>query len=232
MPQKIKLKKDKPSADTLYVGSKNDPRLKAYQDSLNLYKNNPSVESLEKVQKQGVYKKTKEPIKREGIQPVASYNPVKKVMDSLDIVGTPYTFFQPSITKKNKDEYYKDEYGTVKDRKTGNTIVSTVNIYKKPVQPVVYKEEEKKIVETKEPESVVPVREEVKTMQYTGDPVYHHTAMGDKGIIGFIKDGTLTKISPEDFDRFAVPKETRQLILNKEAVDKFMESRLGKYYKR
>jgi hypothetical protein len=192
MPQKIKLKKDKPSADTLYVSSKNDPRLKAYQDSLQLSSRkqlnpNPKI-SVKEFEKRHETKVSA--YKEKGIMPIAM----------RDFSDNPYRASEP--------------------------------VFAKPKRPVVYKEEEKKIVETKEPESVVPIREEVKTMQYTGDPVYHHTAMGDKGIIGFIKDGTLTKIFPEDFDRFAVPKETRQLILNKEAVDKFMESRLGKYYKR
>lgn len=185
MPQKIKLKKDKPSADTLYVGSKNDPRLKAYQDSLALSKLFPR--------------------RGDWIEPHNSLNKLNK--------KPPTPVWTPDGVRGVKKPIQPVKY-------------------KKPELTIINKEERKKIVETKEPEGVVPVREEVKTMQYTGDPVYHHTAMGDKGIIGFIKDGTLTKISPEDFDRFAVPKETRQLILNKEAVDKFMESRLGKYYKR
>lgn len=175
MPSKVKLKKDKPSADTLYVSSKSDPRIKAYQDSLVLSKLFPRGEG-----------------------------------------------------------YHKSWNSLVNLNKKAPTPVNTpagVRAVKKPVQPVVYREEEK-IVEKKEPERIVPVKSEVKAMQYTGDPVYHHTAMGDKGIIGFIKDGVMTKIAPEDFDRFAVPKETRQLILDKEAVDKYMESRLGKYYKK
>jgi hypothetical protein len=175
MPSKVKLKKDKPSADTLYVSSKSDPRLKAYQDSL--------------------------------------------VLSKLFPRGEGYHKYWNSLVRLNKKA------------PTPVNTPSGVRAIKKPVQPVVYREEEK-IVETREPERVVPVKPEVKAMQYTGDPVYHNTAMGDKGIIGFIKDGALTKISPEDFDRFAVPKETRELILNKEAVDKYMESRLGKYYRR
>lgn len=227
---KIKLKKESPKADTLFVSSKSDPRIKAYQDSLSLFKRNPSSETLNEVLKYGQYKKSSPIVKGKKIQPIKRYMPDLEMMAMLDISNTPYTIVQPAITDKNKDELYADENNVVRDKKTGDRVVSDVRVYKKPVQPVVYKEEVKEVVKESTPVKSEPIQKPL--MQYDGEPVYHHTALGDKGIIGFVKDGKMTKISPEDFDRFAVPKETRQLILNQEAVDKYMESRLGKYYKR
>jgi len=164
----------------IYTENPNDPRIKAYQDSLSLYKSNPPTEFLKQALKQGTYAKSKKPIKGNGIQPIFIYDPVIEVMNSLSSAGLPYAMWQPAITKENKNLYYQDSDGIVRDIKSGNVIVIKSHVYKKPVQPVVFRKPQPKAKEvvstpllptsvaTEIPTSVSPkAKPEEKKTQYS-----------------------------------------------------------------
>lgn len=132
---------------------------------------------------------------------------------------------------KNKEEYFKkyskgvfgnmDPIGYEK-----HTDGPSLPVYKKPVQPVEYRKPEEVKQNTPTPSTQVS-----SAMNYNGEPVYHYTDSG-KGLIGFMKNGSMTPIAKEDYDRFAVSKESRTMLENKQLLDSYMESKLGKFYKK
>lgn len=135
-------KGSKPSTDTLFVSDKNDQRLKAYQDSLSTYNKNVSQKQIDDILKYGQYKRVKSDIPGAKIQPLESYEPDTKKMDELTASGVPYTYLSPSVplSKEMAKKYYVDEYNQVRSKESGKLVTSYGNVYKKPVQPVVYRE--------------------------------------------------------------------------------------------
>jgi hypothetical protein len=138
---KIKTnKKEEPKQlPTVTVTSKLDPRLKAYQDSLRLYNNNPNQNDLNQLLKQGIYIKTKGTIPGVKNQPIAMYSPNTEKMDEYNKAGKNYSYISPT-DESAKQKGYKKINGEYFD-KDGARVVVSRGIYKKPVQPVEYKEE-------------------------------------------------------------------------------------------
>jgi hypothetical protein len=134
---------------------------------------------------------------------------------------------------KNKEEYFKkyskgvfgnmDPVGYEK-----HPDGPSLPVYKKPVQPVKYKKPE----EVKQTTAAsTPSPQVSSAMKYDGEPVYHYTDSG-KGLIGFMKNGSMTPIAKEDYYRFPLSKESRTMLENKQLLDSYMESKLGKFYKK
>jgi hypothetical protein len=132
-------KGERPSSDTLYVSSKNDPRLKAYQDSLNLYKGSSTEKDIKDLTKYGQYKKVKPYMKGQKIQPTEMYLPNLEVIQDLERKGIKYSVNQPIIEKGDKSPYYKNKDGSVIDKRDGTIVLSQADIYKKPERPVAYR---------------------------------------------------------------------------------------------
>jgi hypothetical protein len=132
-------KGERPSSDTLYVSSKNDPRLRAYQDSLNLYKGSESEKDIQDVTKYGQYKKVKPYLKGQKIQPVEMYMPDLEVIKDLEKKGIKYSVTQPIVDKDGKGLYYKTKDGSVIDKRDGTIVLSQADRYKKPERPVAYR---------------------------------------------------------------------------------------------
>jgi hypothetical protein len=202
----------------IYVDNPRDPRLNAYQDSLNLYKTNVSPKVLRDITKYNQYRKTNKKTS-DKIQPLERYEPDLEKMEMLKNSNVIYHFAQPRVTKSNKNKYYTDKKGITRDIKTNDEIVTDIGIYKKPVQPVIYRKPEPK---KQEQPKLKPI--EIKQNIYEGTPVYSATvgSGGPSALVGFANQkGDTTFIKPEDYERFGVPKYGREYI--EKATNKFRD---------
>jgi hypothetical protein len=205
----------KPTVDTVYVDNPNDPRLKAYNDSLGLYND---ARKYYDVTIEGDYK-------RFGSRPVlfGKGNSLSSALSTLHYQGQDY-----DIPKKYLKFYSKEDIEQLNriqkiSKKTSSSKINPIGTYplegfapayKKPVQPVKYRKPEPK------KQNIEQVKQEVLQAiqnKYEGSPVYSSTAGsgGPSSLVGFENKGDTTFIRPEDFDRFAVPKYARQFIQNK-----------------
>jgi len=216
-------KGERPSSDTLYVSSKNDPRLRAYQDSLGLY--NDAKKYYDVIT--GFNSGSKDRAYRNygyRVQPFNKNNSLKAALADLKFLGKD----AGEIPKKYLKFYSKEDIENMNrlNRIAKKTFSSKINpigtypvegfalAYKKPVQPVKYRKPEPK------KENIEQVKKEVLQAiqnKYEGRPVYSSTAGsgGPSALAGFENRGDTTFIKPEDFDRFAVPKYARQFIQSK-----------------
>jgi hypothetical protein len=184
----------KPTVDTVYVDNPNDPRLRAYQDSLKLH--NLSLKIANRPNGDISY----------GRKPEGEFNKNFTAKDAMDYIYsvTPDETTMKKLSRKSKilpTRYYPGEGGGV--------------YFKKPTKPVSYKKPEPK------KQDIEQVKKEVLQAiqnKYEGSPVYYPSvgSGGPSALVGFeSRQGDTTFIKPEDFDRFAVPKYARQFIQNK-----------------
>jgi hypothetical protein len=205
----------KPNIDTLFVPSKNDPRLRAYQDSLGLYND---ARKYYDVTIEGDYK-------RFGSRPVlfGKGNSLASALSTLHFQGQDY-----DIPKKYLKFYSKEHIEQLNriqkiSKKTSSSKINPIGTYpiegfapayKKPERPVVYRRPEP------DNQDIEEIKQEVLQAiqnKYEGAPVYSSTAGsgGPSALVGFENKGDTTFIRPEDLDRFAVPKYARQFIQSK-----------------
>jgi hypothetical protein len=180
---------------TLFVDNPNDPRLKAYQDSLAAY--NLSQRFLKGSASSTDYKR----------YAIASSEPDKdKYWGYVNKVVRK----EPVVTEFNK--YKGISPINVEPGSGGNVGKEFYPIFKKPKQPVKYKKPEpKQELPVKKPEPPVQKKQNI----YEGTPVYSPGAGSGlpSALIGFLnKKGDITFIKPEDYERFAVPKYGREYI--------------------
>jgi hypothetical protein len=193
----------------MYTDNPKDPRLRAYNDSLSLYK-----QSLNNMRTEGS-------------------DPDYKKLGFVSFKNSPETLNSPDAFEKN-DRSYPFQGSNISNNKniifnekikpTGFdiTYIPRINskqyssVYKKPVQPVVYKKPEPKKEQPVKKEEPKPV--ERKQNIYEGSPVYS-PGVGSglpSALIGFANQkGDTTYIKPEDYERFAVPKYAKELIEKK-----------------
>ena len=204
---------------TVTVTSKLDPRLKAYQDSLNLYNKSNKLQQYLK-------EKNKKP-----------YSELRNASYSLfDLMHDSYTLQKNKIKPVDKLTYgFEDVPGMeqvphtkvlsvgkgVDDKLLINgkpASFGSVPIYKKPVQPIKY-EKRKGIVkeDTPSPLSLMKKPEIVvkKQNNYEGEDIMLPVPFG--GGSSFIgvkkKDGNVEYVKPEDFKRMGVPAYAQEFIL-------------------
>jgi len=205
----------KPTVDTVYVDNPNDPRLKAYNDSLGLYNDARKYYDVTIGDDYRDYG-TKKPY------PFHKGYTVKDALQQLKENAI-------DIPKENLKYFNKEEIenrGRLKriSKKTSSSKINPIGTYplegfapayKKPVQPVKYRKPEPK------KQDIEQVKKEVLQAiqnKYEGSPVYYPSvgSGGPSTLIGFeSRQGDTTFIKPEDFDRFAVPKYARQFIESK-----------------
>ena len=143
-------------------------------------------------------------------------------------------------TDKHGQDYYQSKAANesyTKIKKLNNNILPVsyleepqlypVPIYKKPVQPIIVKEEEPKTIEQK----VEELNKKTKTadivlekpQSQSGEPLYHNN-----DLIGFMqKDGKFEKLK----DTKGIKSATKEFLSNDKSVDSYMKFRFGEYYK-
>lgn len=195
-------KKTLPSAQNgkhtpIYTDNPKDPRIKAYNDSLKLYNKTKDIQNPK------YYNKGEEP----------SWYNWKGDLNKADAF----------MRRNNIDvdyEYHRNGKfpGKIQPVKVGDFGEGMAYpIYKKPIQPVIYKKPEpiQPVTPTKMLEQVVQqplVQPQLK--EYSGNPVYANTpySRGAGALIGFENKGDTTYIAPEDYERFAVPSYGKKII--------------------
>lgn len=248
-----------PQRDTIYVPDINDPRLKAYQDSLSLYKGYRNYD-LDKTKPIEFYDKNDvatlramypntELIERKP-RPLSSYDQwvlTESGRKTNFKVGKTYSNKELAL-EQNKAEQYANRQGRGLMKNKGNLILDwknqavrsstiapigmgygdmkdidnsnagLVTIYKKPVQPVVYKKPEPKQEVVKKPEPVVEKKAPL-TDYFQGTPVYAPTPYHGSGAGAFVgyktPQGDTVFVKPEDYERMGVPKYGREFIESK-----------------
>lgn len=213
-------KGSKPSSDTLFVSDKNNPRLQKYKDSLSLYNDARKYYDVIIGSSSGSKNKSSRDFKvypfHKGYTQKSALEELKE--DGLDIPKENLKYF-------DKQEIQNKERIKRISKKTFQSKINPIGTYplegfapayKKPVQPVVYREEVKK----KEEPKIVSIKKEVEQAvqnKYEGNPVYYPTAGsgGPSALVGFSNNTDTTYIRPEDFDRFAVPKYAKEFIKSK-----------------
>jgi hypothetical protein len=224
MPQEpLKSMKKSIGRDTLMVASKSDPRLRAYQDSLRLYKNNPNQNDLNYLLKEGTYIKTKGTIPGVKNQPIAMYSPDFKKMEEYDKAGKSYSYISPT-DERAKQKGYKKINGEYFNKDGARMVVAT-GVYKKPVQPVKYQKPKDKPTEiVKKDISSTPLSLMKKPLEKNNYDEGESVMLRQPDSLGggggaFIgtkkKDGTIEYVKPEDFKRMGVPPYGQEFILNK-----------------
>jgi hypothetical protein len=187
-------------SNTVYTGNPNDPRIRAYNDSLALYNKwntkgwRESLNMAPSVNFSDFYK--------------IPYN--SKGEHKGQLVGSDYLFgtnwrqiVENSI--KNKIKPLGWLYGDL-----------AIPAYKKPVQPVKYRKQE--LVKEFRPFNQEPEPIQVKQNVYEGSPVYS-SIIGSglpSALVGFRnQQGDTSFIKPEDYERFGVPKYGKEYIESK-----------------
>ena len=216
MPQDLLKLMKKNSNDTVFVASKDDPRLKKYRDSLRLYNNNPSVNDLNNLLKQGTYIKTKKVIPGVTNQPIEMYSPNIEKIAEYNKIGKNYSYFPPSYESAKQKGYTKvnEEYFD----NNGEKVIVSRGVYKKPVQPIKYEKRQGIVKEdTPSPLSLMKKPEIVvkKNNYEEGEDIMLPVPFG--GGSSFIgvkkKDGNVEYVKPEDFKRMGVPAYAQEFIL-------------------
>jgi hypothetical protein len=177
---------------TLYVDNLNNVRLKAYNDSLRLYKQ--GVEDEQFFREHGFKNKITHTFPFSKVTSFSgNANPSKGKIKPTSAVS--------QVTDPSHPNYYRAEWFN----------------YKKPVRKVEFRKPEPKTEPSvKKVEQPKPI--ESKQNVYEGNPVYSPGAGSGmpSALIGFInKSGDTTFIKPEDYERFAVPSYGKAYIESK-----------------
>jgi len=216
---------------TVTVTSKLDPRLKAYQDSLNLYNKSNKLQQYLK-------EKNKKP-----------YSELRNASYSLfDLMHDSYTLQKNKIKPVDKLTYgFEDVPGIdtkvlsvgkgVDDKLLINgkpASFGSVPIYKKPTQPFKYQKPQDIPIETikkdipstplslmKKPKIVIQKQNNYDEGESIMLPIPSKLGGGGGAFIGTKKkDGTIEYVKPEDFKRMGVPPYGQEFILNQLAQEK------------
>lgn len=213
----------------IIVNDKNNPRLKAYNDSLTLYsKNAYDAKNFPHIKHVSWNKN------------VLENNEVNKVQDGLLKEIPEFINAYKRITKLNGKAPVGDKipYKVGFSHIPNQTIDTWRAVYKKPVQPVIYKKLEPKKVNLQPVVFNKPVEQQLSTevitnfqpleikkqpvIKYTGSPVYHTN--GD--LIGYTNQGDFQLYTGE-----GIKTETKQWLSNEENINNYMKEKLGEYYK-
>jgi hypothetical protein len=188
------------------VSDPNDPRLKAYQDSLSLYNNMNQELKGKKIIGYDPADKKKSTIELIGtINGKPSYKRVLKSLKEIPLWNKfgdikPLGNYKTEFRKEKQREHYIDgQYAK------SNDVSHPIYKYKKPVQPVEYREPEP-VVEKKAP----------LTDYFQGTPIYAPTPYHGSGAGAFVgyrtPQGDTVFVKPEDYERMGVPKYGREFI--------------------
>jgi len=229
----------------IIVSDPKDPRLKAYNDSLRLYK---AYKMQEKLMGPGgkpsdyKFKWNTDELKK---------GREKKIVKGLEDIGPISEDFQSKqdqfkegfnfLTARREDKRLIDYYESLgfkpseimyhsspdvvsdKIRAIGTYFDGTAQspIYKKPVQPVEYRKPEPKQEVVKKPEPVVEKKAPL-TDYFQGTSVYAPTPYHGSGAGAFVgyrtPQGDTVFVKPEDYERMAVPKYGREFIESKKKM--------------
>lgn len=213
-------KGSKASTDTLFVSNKNDQRLKAYQDSLSLYKDARKYYDVRTGPTSGSKDKSWRDFK---VHPFHKGYTKKDALEQLK--ENAFDIPKENLKYFDKESIQNQERFKRISKKTFQSKINPIGTYplegfapayKKPVQPVAYREEVKK----KEEPKMASIKREVEQAiqnKYEGNPVYYPTvgSGGPSALVGFSNITDTTFIKPEDFDRFAVPRYAKEFIKSK-----------------
>jgi len=215
------------------VSDINDPRLRAYRDSLSAYnaakkawearaKSLPGPDLLgghlpyETVSESIFNKKLTEAEKEK------QYSP-KTFKDYKYFKNNPYwKVTQPALDMMNRavrsaKVFPEKNIGVAGVEDLGQNL-RYLPFYKKPVQPVEYKKPEPKQEVVKKPEPVVEKKAPL-TDYFQGTPVYAPTPYHGSGAGAFVgyrtPQGDTVFVKPEDYERMGVPKYGREFIESK-----------------
>ena len=215
------------------VSDINDPRLRAYQDSLSAYnaakrawearaKSLPLPDLLggdlpyETISESIFNKKLTEAEKEK------QYSP-KTFKDYKYYKNNPYwKVTQPALDMMNRavrsaKVFPEKNIGVAGVEDLGQDL-RYLPFYKKPVQPVVYKKPEPKQEVVKKPEPVVEKKAPL-TDYFQGTPIYAPTPYHGSGAGAFVgyrtPQGDTVFVKPEDYERMGVPKYGREFIESK-----------------
>lgn len=63
-----------------------------------------------------------------------------------------------------------------------------------------------------------------------GSPIYAFNQYGAGALIGFLVGRKFVKITPQEYDRYAVPKFARELLSDEKQLNKMLKLKFGEYY--
>jgi len=214
----------------LNVSNPNDPRLKAYNDSLSIY--NTTSQQYKNIKKTGKLRDSDVDVDSE-----KKYS-FKDYMDEYNRPNSDFNIFNSGTNSKmqpiNVSQFrgkgilgYLDYGRQAQYKKPEQEVVLNPpsNVPKKPQpkpkpQPVKKKptHQPKPVQEqpTKKPEQPIPVERKQNT--YEGSPVYSATlgSGAPSALVGFANpQGDTTYIKPEDYQRYGVPAYGKELIESK-----------------
>jgi len=215
---------------TVTVTSKLDPRLKAYQDSLNLY-------NASKAAKDAHDKNVTETLKFHNIK--SNLNE-KQTNDYYNKNINP--IIEDEILKwdklsklENASKIKASEKSSISNLNLNDEIVNIpYKTFKKPTQPVKYQKPQDIPIENvkkdipstslsimKKPEVVVQKQNNYDEGESIMLPIPAKLGGGGGAFIGTKKkDGTIEYVKPEDFKRMGVPPYGQEFILNQLAQEK------------
>lgn len=224
----------------IYTDNPKDPRIKAYQDSLVSYEQGKRIASdLGKVFDEKYSSRGGKPEYSPFLSKNYEAGKMRYALSGND--GKIFGGDKPVISKtdlKNTIDYYENSYGeggrkiaeqlkkyanikTKPYRTLVNAELPPVQVYKRPVQPVVYKKTEQvKANDSKKDGEVIQQDKKLEAptlREYSGNPIYANTpySMGAGALIGFESKGNITYIAPEDYERFGVPSYAKKIIESK-----------------
>jgi len=224
--------------DPILTSNPNDPRLKAYTDSLNLYKayrmqdklmgpgseasktKLPSYEWSTKQLKdkrikrkvQGIDEPISDDYRSEKDQFKRGYNPWSARKEDKQLLD-----YYKSLGFTSNDIMYHSSPDLVSDkiRPTGSYFDGSAQspVYKKPKQPVKYQKPEPAPVVAQQ-SIVTPASQPKSLYEYEGEQVMAQTPYGGgSAMVGVKKkDGSIEYIRPEDYQRMGVPSYGQEYI--------------------
>jgi N-acetyl-anhydromuramyl-L-alanine amidase AmpD len=213
--------------------------------------NSPTYHSLDMSQlddynwKYGGYINSKQNFALGGSTPIYTDNPkdprLRAYNDSLKLYNRSDYFknigeFTPYVNGKQRgiyfNEYLDNDFsngfiapiGARQFKDKNNQYIVEFPVYKKPVQPVIYRKPKPKEVAKKKEEikqqpvteqQFIPIQQQASPTRYEGQPVYAPTPYSPQSgaLVGFkTTQGDTMYIKPEDYQRMGVPGYGREFI--------------------